>query len=603
MTLSSIGFGHNPFGHHGWGLGDWAEEMLWRNMPQVYKDCDESGPVGSAVAQPLRKFQEALKPSYQDIRVKWLQFPYLWDAIRVPLDQLAQLGYNVGIIDDSTKSDGLRRSSVLNASQLWLSKGTDKGYEITAAFEGLLVTVTPLWAQTCGPARQVLGLITGSVPCEFNLASTVITERPISPGTVHITVTTQYGILEDIRDDSLGNLVGYGNQQNGELTRIELTSVTTLRLVSIVGIFSVGDTVTQGLTSGIVVAVTGAAVTINTTAGVFTTGAVVDTTSGATGSVANIASDVIEAGETFRGLLSGATAVMRDFNNTYGVIDRISSLAGFTPGETLLGLTSGDYALAGASTPLVQGPLQSRLDLSSITGAFTVDEEITGGTSGSIGIVRGVTSTAVFVDTTTTPGFVAGETVTTAGGSATVDLVDFGQVDYIGGALSGVTTCLQLNSSVDYVVDLTSEGPSSFVANYDEVSADLLPMDTILEDRYDRWPVTAPPVRISGGIISPGACRSHSLRLHFTTPDNTEIENFVDVAGRITASLERFRPIHVEFDKISFDGSRASSQIWYTGQVNADSSASAVWYASVVGEQRASSQVWTTGPFSATVAS
>jgi len=110
VTGSSIGFGHNPFGHHQWGLGDWAEEMLWKNMPVVYQDCDESGPAGSAVQLPLRAFQTALKASYQDIRVKWLNFPFLWDAIKVPLDQLPQLGYNVGINVDPTKSEGLQRS-------------------------------------------------------------------------------------------------------------------------------------------------------------------------------------------------------------------------------------------------------------------------------------------------------------------------------------------------------------------------------------------------------------------------------------------------------------------------------------------------------------
>lgn len=602
MPLSSIGFGHNPFGHHQWGLGDWAEEMLWKNMPQVYKDCDEAGPDGSVVSNPLRKFQNALKPSYQDIRVKWLNFPYLWDAIEVPLDQLAQLGYNVGIVDDTSKPEGLRRSSVLNASQLWLNKGTDKGYEITAAFEGLLVTVTPLWAQTCGPRRQVLGVITGTVACEFNLSTTAISHNPVSPGTVHIQVVTQYGIEESIRDDEMGNLVGFGNQQSGKLHRIELTAVTTLLLTSIVGVFAVGDTVTQGATTGTVVAVNGARVTINTTAGVFTTGPVLDTTSGATGTVNDISSDTISGGETFEGLTSGNQATMRAFNTSYGVIDRINSLAGITPGETIVGLTSGNYAIAGATTELLQGPLQARLDLTGIAGTFSTDEQVTGGTSGSVGIVRSVTGASIYVDTITIPGFSVGEVVTTAGGSGTVAAIDFGTIDYTSGVLAGITTCLMAGSSVDFVVDLQESGPTSFVANYDEVVADLIPMDLILEDRYEKWPVTASPVRINGGFISEGECRSHSLRLFFSTPDNTEIENFIDVARRIATSLERFRPIHVEFDKISFDGTRASSQVWRTGTINADSAAAAVWYTPVTGEQRASSQVWQTGPFSATVA-
>ena len=45
------------------------------------KDCDDAGPTGSTVEQPFRKFQSALKPSYQNLRVRWLEFPSLWDAI------------------------------------------------------------------------------------------------------------------------------------------------------------------------------------------------------------------------------------------------------------------------------------------------------------------------------------------------------------------------------------------------------------------------------------------------------------------------------------------------------------------------------------------
>jgi len=599
---SSIGFGHNPFGHHQYGFGDWAEEMLWKNLPEVYRDCDDAGPAGSEVDQPLRKFQNALKPSYQDLRIKWHLFPFLWDAIKVPLDQLAQLGYNVGINVDPTKSEGLQRSSVLNASQLWLNKGTDKGYELTAAFEGLLVTVTPLWAQTCGPARQILGTPTGAVTCRFDLSTTRIIERPVSPGTVHIKVTTQYEIEESIRDDGAGNLVGFGNQMFGKLSRLDLISVNTMQLTAIIGVLFVGDTVTQGPATGIVVAVNGAAVTINTTVGVFTTGAIVDTTSGATATVAGITSDTLASGETFEGLTSGTEGSMRAFNTTYAVVDRITTLAGFTPGETLVGLTSGNYAVAGTTTELIQGPLQARIDLTGVVGTLTINEELTGVTSGSVAIVRDVVGASLYVDTITLPGFTIGETVTTVGGSGTVAAIDFGTIDYIAGDMSGRTTCLKVGEPVRYVVDLIESGPTQFIANYDEVVADLIPMDLILEDRYEKWPITATPIRISGGFMSRGECRSHSLRLFFATPDNTEIEDFVDVSRRIATSLDRFRPIHVEFDSISFDGSHASSQVWRTDRINADSAAATVWYAPVTGEQRASTQIWTTGPFSATVA-
>jgi len=600
VTDSSIGYGHNPFGHHQYGLGDWAEEMLWKNMPEVYKDCDESGPVGSVVAQPLRKFQDALKPSYQDIRVKWGQFTSLWDAIKVPLAQLPQLGYNVGISVDSTKSEGLQRSSVLNASQLWLNKGNDKGYELTAAFEGLLVTITPLWAKTCGPASLTLGTI-GSTPASFDLSTTKLFPRPIGPGTIHLVVDTELGIEEDINDDAVTNLVGTGNQASGALNRLNVTSATTLTINTIVGVFNPGDTITQGATTGIVLAWTGAPLTIVQTVGVFGVGPIVDTTSGATATVLTSGADVLARGETFKGLTSGTTAVMRDFKGSYMIIDRIASPAGITPGETLRGQTSNSYAVAGTTTVLIQGPLQQRLDISTIVGAFTAGDEITGGTSTAIGIIRLVNPTSIFVDTVTLPGFTIGETVAAGGNSATVDVIDFGSVDYISGYMTGRTVSLAAGSVVRAVVDLQTTGPTQFLPHYDDVSADLLPMDDVQTDRYAKWPTTYRPVRISGGILTGGECRSHSLRLHFFTPGDTEIEEFSDVAARIVLALEAFRPLHVTFDKISFDGARAASQAWRTGPILAESSAAAVWTTSVVGNQLASSQAWTTGPFTAEV--
>jgi hypothetical protein len=598
-SSSSIGFGHNPFGNHQFGFGDWAEEMLWQNMPEVYRDCDEVGPTGSAVQQPLRKFQSALKASYQDIRIKWHQFPNLWDAISVPLDQLPQLGYNVGITVDPTKSEGLQRSSVLNASQLWINKGTDKGYELTAAFEGLLVTITPLWAKTCGPSSHELGTI-GTVPASFDLSTTPLTPRPVGPGTLHVVVTNSYGTEEDITDDEVGNLVGAGNQLNGPLTRLNLAPATTLTLTSIAGLFRVGDGVSQGAATGIIIASSVPTITIETTAGAFAVGpGLVNTTTFGTADISALTTDVLEAGETITGQTSGTTAAMRDFRTTYSIVDRISTLAGFTPGEYLQGVTSGNWSVASAAFPLVPGPLRARLDLSGASPS-SVGDEITGTVSGAVGIVTAVSGPTLYVELITEPGFEVGETLTA--GPQTIDAISYGTVDYISGEMTGFTVPLQAGSSINSVVDLQTTGATQFVPAYDEESADMIAMDSVQSDRYALWPITTYPVRIINGILTQGECRSYSLRLYFYTPDDTEIENFVDVARRIALALEQFRPLHVRFDKISFDGARASSQVWRTGQVIADSSAASVWTAPVAGTQLASSQVWTTGPFSATVA-
>lgn len=601
MTGSSIGFGWQPFGNHQFGFGDWAEEMLWKNIPQFYKDCDEDGPTGSTVSNPLRKFQNALKPSYQEIRIRWHQFPYLWDAIKVPISQLPQLAYNVGIEVDPTKSESLQRSSVLNASQLWINKGTDKGYQLTAAFEGLLVIVTPLWTISCGPSSLTLGTI-GTTAGEFDLSTTLITPRPVSPGTLHIKLTTELGIEEDIRDDGTGNLVGYGNQLHGPLTRLGINSTVTLTITSIVGVFNVGDTITQGPATATVVNWAGLTLNVVVVAGSFSIGAILDTVTLATANVTAADTNVLIRSEVFDGLYSGTSAVVREFKSSYLLIDRISLFAGFTPGETLRGRTSGAFAVAGTATQLVPGPLQARLSLSSVVGTVTDKDEVVGGTSGAIGIVRTVVSISIIdVDTITLPGFSVGETITSGTFSAVVDSISFGTIDYIAGLMTGNTVHLLPGSEIQAVTDLSLTGATQFVPSFDETSADLIPTDSIQTDQYDYWPINCRPVRIVNGIVTEGESRSHSLRLFFYTPDNTEIEEFSDVANRIQLALETFRPLHVQFDKITFDGTRASSQVWRTNKIVADVSAASLWTVPATGNQLASSQTWLFGPLAASL--
>jgi len=605
MTASSIGFGHNPFGHHQFGFGDWAEEMLWKNMPEMYKNCDETGPVGSVVQIPLRKFQNALKSSYQEIRIKWHQFPFLWDAIRVPIEQLPQLGYNVGITVDPTKPENLQRSSVRNASQLWLNKGTDKGYEITAAFEGLLVTVTPLWAETCGPAADCLATI-GVDDANLDLAIVTLRPRPVSPGTLNIRVITKYGTEESIIDDEVGNLIGVGNAPDGPLTRLNVTPATTLALISVVGFFITGDVVAQGLNFGLILSSVGTQIIIQTISGVFGIGSITDTTTGATATVTAVFANALGENETIIGQLSGTTAVMRDFRTTFSAIDRITSPAGFSFGETIKGLTTGQFAVAKSQGKVVPGPLQWKLYLINVIGSFSVDDELTGSVTGVVASVCEVCPTGttfVFVELITVPGFVVGESVSFGPNTGSIQAIEKGSIDYIAGTMVGSTVPLMAGSKVQQVPRLNETGPTQFLASFDIITGDLIPMDRVESDRLDRWPIPVIPVRIRSGILAQGECRSYSLRLAFRTPDDTAIENFIDTSARIILALESFRPLHVRFDRISFDGAHASSQVWRTGPIVAEASAASVWTTGVVGTQLAASQVWTTGRITANVAS
>lgn len=137
----------------GYGIGDWAEEVTWKIIPEWYRD--EDGTAGD-VEEPLRGFIDAIKPLLNEFIKKWRIFPTLWDATLAPIDQLPSLAHTVGIQPlDTTKPEQLQRSEVLNQAFLILNKGTDTGYTILAAFENLLVEVIPLWAESKAPGASL----------------------------------------------------------------------------------------------------------------------------------------------------------------------------------------------------------------------------------------------------------------------------------------------------------------------------------------------------------------------------------------------------------------------------------------------------------------
>jgi len=144
---SAIGFGFQLFGDHPFGHADWAEEVTYANAPQFIRDDDVTCPFDPAM--PFRGLSSAYKPQLQDLLDNWELFPSLWDANRVPIAQLDQLGYNFNIFPSAQKDEALRRAEVLNAIQFFINKGIDAGYEIAAAFSGLIATITPLWSTSC----------------------------------------------------------------------------------------------------------------------------------------------------------------------------------------------------------------------------------------------------------------------------------------------------------------------------------------------------------------------------------------------------------------------------------------------------------------------
>lgn len=146
---SALGFGFQYFGDFPFGHADWAEEVTYCLAPQKQRDDDTIGEFDPPL--PFRKICDSYKPQLQALLDKWEAFPSLWDANKVPIEQLDQLGYNFDIFPSTQKSEALRRAEVLNAIQFFINKGLDVGYDIAAAFSGLIATVTPLWASSCAP--------------------------------------------------------------------------------------------------------------------------------------------------------------------------------------------------------------------------------------------------------------------------------------------------------------------------------------------------------------------------------------------------------------------------------------------------------------------
>ena len=185
------GFGNQPFGNNTFGGSDWAEVMLWRLIPEFYRREDQV--LRGRVADPLRGFIDAIKPPFAELKVLADDFSNLWDADEIPLAQLPALAYNLGIDSATTKSEVFQRLEIINAVQLYLNKGTDKGYQIAASFEGLVVTITPLWADNCEPnslffetgPNQFLAKI-DEIPADAMSADSVFTDPYAQwPTTLH----------------------------------------------------------------------------------------------------------------------------------------------------------------------------------------------------------------------------------------------------------------------------------------------------------------------------------------------------------------------------------------------------------------------------------
>lgn len=144
----SCGFGKQSFGDGPFGESDWAEHYLWDQIPRVYKVFDK------LVNLPYRKFIDAIKDPFNDLRAKREDFIELRSANEVPIEQLEFLSRDYGIESDKSRSERLRRSKVRNIVQQLKLKGTDKGYRIVGTYEGYIIEVIGVWEFGCNDRKD-----------------------------------------------------------------------------------------------------------------------------------------------------------------------------------------------------------------------------------------------------------------------------------------------------------------------------------------------------------------------------------------------------------------------------------------------------------------
>lgn len=442
---SSIGFGYQPFGSEEFGSADWAEEVTWKIIPDFYREEDQLGTAG-LVAMPLRGFIDSIKPLFQEIIDKLEIFPTLWDANLCPFPQLPALSYNVGITLSSIQT--LQLTSILAAP--------------------------------------------------FTFGERVIGSDSGSSGFISIINSSVFTII---------SVIGPG--------------------------FRIGESIV-GQTSGRsaqILAITGAIPT------------------------------------------------------------QVLTLQTFIIGEQIIGSRTSTRGNVGTFS-------SNTININTITGiGFENGEEITGQQSGATAVINGITIDGRSENLLRSQVLGASQLWINKGTDKGYQIVAAFE-----GLFAIVTPLWAERCDPDPDGELLTILPpdaGTYLTFFDDVPADKLPMDFFFLDPFSAWPRPVESVRILA-TLPDGRCRSYSLRLYFTTPDDTEIEDFDSVSARILANAERFRPIHVRFDSITFDGPHASSELWRLPDAVAESYAAGLFTTSITGSLLDSSEIWTLDSFSAT---
>jgi len=153
------GFAHSPMGNFPFGHADWAETVLWDELPEETKqeDLDAGG--------YYYKFVTALMPAFNELqRLVYGSKKYLIDPATVRGDLLKYVASKFGIILDFAEPEAYQRTRVEIAGRWRLIKGKREAYEVLCAIHGFNVDIKEVWwtgteYSTAGPTtyNEVIG--------------------------------------------------------------------------------------------------------------------------------------------------------------------------------------------------------------------------------------------------------------------------------------------------------------------------------------------------------------------------------------------------------------------------------------------------------------
>jgi len=139
MTLTSHGFGHQPFGDRPFGHDDWAYMVLYESLPEHYIEEDANNDY------LYQKFITAISQSFNEMQALIQRYTTLSNPDEIRTDLIKHLADNFGVEIDDYNPDDYQRMAIKIATRFNIIKGTVKSFETLAAIYGFDVEVTELW--------------------------------------------------------------------------------------------------------------------------------------------------------------------------------------------------------------------------------------------------------------------------------------------------------------------------------------------------------------------------------------------------------------------------------------------------------------------------